>query len=241
MTIKRILCFAPHPDDEILGCGGSIIKAIDRECTVHICYLSYGEQGSPKFIPRQLKYIRKKEALNVCNFLGINKKNITFLSIPDNEISMHDIKSMKKIMELVRKIKPDLVYLPHERDNYYDHEQANKLIMRALDMSGSNNFIKFGGSPWWVENVLAYEVRSPLEKYQYTEDISDVINKKIAALKLYRSQSASAGNVSDFVSEKGKFLSGYRAAMTVGDYREAFQVLRIGNIFTNEANQKTHK
>lgn len=231
MSINNILCFAPHPDDEILGCGGSLIKSLKIGRQVHICYLSCGESGSPKYSPRKLAMIRKKEAISLSNFLGIPRKNIIFLSIPDNEISRYDLQSMKEIIRLTRTIKPDLVYLPHEREKSSDHREANKLITRALDMAGSNNFIKFGKYAWWVENVLAYEVWTPLEEYQYSEDVSGFIEKKIQALKLYKSQTTESGNISDFVGDKARYLPGWRAAMTLGNYREVFQVLRIGNIY----------
>jgi LmbE family N-acetylglucosaminyl deacetylase len=228
--MKTILCFAPHPDDEILGCGGSLIKAIKKSYKVHMCFMTYGEQGSATVVPSKLKKIRKQEAIKVCKYLGISQKQVHFLGIPDNEINWHDLKSMKKIMTLVRTIKPDIVYLPHERENYHDHQQANLLIMRALGMAGSDNFFESGGKGWWVETVLAYEVWTPMERYQYSEDISEEVDQKIDALKLYSSQNATQGNVSDFVGEKAKYLSGYRAAMTIGEHREMFQVLRAGNL-----------
>lgn len=231
MSVRNVLCFSPHPDDEILGCGGSLIKALSIGCEVHVCYLSLGEYGNPKFKPKQLAAIRKKEALTVSKFLGIPLKNIIFLGIADNQISRHDLKSIKEIIRLVRIIKPDLVYLPHELEQSFDHSEANGLIMRALDMAGSNNFFEFGKCAWWVKSVLAYEVWTPLERYQYTEDISDFIDKKIGALKIYKSQTSQSGNVSNFVGDNGKHLSAYRAAMTLGDHREAFQVLRMSDIY----------
>lgn len=236
MLVKRILCFAPHPDDEVLGCGGSLVKARRLGCQVSLCYLSHGEYGSPRFSPKKLAKIRQHEALAVANSWGIDKENITFLGIPDNQINCHDLKSMKAIIKLTRDIKPDLVYLPHEQEKSFDHAEANRLIMRALDMAGSNNFFEFGECAWWVENVLAYEVLTPLEKYQYTEDISDFINQKIQALQLYQSQTVAAGNISDFVSQKAKFLSGWRAATTLGNHREVFQVLRMKSILDKTNN-----
>ena len=227
--MKKILCFAPHPDDEILGCGGSLIKAINRGDDVFICYLTLGEQGSSKLSPSKLKNVRKKESLSVCKFLDIPSSNVYYLGIADNNIDCHDLKSMKKIIALIRKINPNLVYMPHRGENYHDHQQASLLIQRASDMSGSNNF-NLQGCAWWVDNILAYEVSTPMEIYQYAEDISDVIDKKIEALKLYSSQTMKEGNTSDFISEKSKFLSGYRASMTIGEYREVFQVIRASNI-----------
>ncbi len=231
MSVKNILCFAPHPDDEILGCGGSIAKAIATGCRVHMCYLTSGENASPKLAPKQLSILRRKEALAVTKFLGIPSKQVYFLGISDNHISHLEFKRVGEIMKLVRTVKPDLVYLPHLSEQSSDHTEANQLIMRALDMAGSNNFFQFGKCAWWVKNVLAYEVWTPLERYQYSEDISDFIDIKINALKLYRSQTAQAGNISDFVGDKGRYLSAYRAAMTLNEYREAFQVLRMGDLY----------
>ena len=231
MLIDNILCFAPHPDDELLGCGGSLIKALGMGRNVHICYLSFGEHGSPKLTPKKLAIIRKNEALDVCKSLGLPRKNVSFLGIADNQISRYDFNSFKKIIKLIRDIKPDLVYLPHALEQSLDHMEAHALIMRALDMAGSNNFSELGQNAWWVKNVLAYEVWTPLERYQYTEDISDFMDKKIEVLKLYKSQTKQSGNVSNFIGEKAKYLSAYRAAMTLGDYREAFQVLRMGDVY----------
>lgn len=231
MLIKNILCFAPHPDDEILGCGGSLIKALKMNKKVHICYLSFGEYASSKFSPKALATIRKKEALAVCRFLGIPHQNVYFLGMPDNQINHHNLEDVKKVIKLIRQVKPDLVYLPHEGEQSPDHVETNKLVMRVLDMAGSNNFLQFGKKAWWVKHVLAYEVWTPLERYQYTEDISSVVDKKISALKLYKSQSLDSGNMSDFIGDKAKFLSGYRAAMTLGEYREAFQVLRTSDFY----------
>ncbi|NQV88012.1 MAG: PIG-L family deacetylase [Parcubacteria group bacterium] len=231
MSIKnKIVCFSPHPDDELLGCGGSIIKAIEKGADVHICYMSYGETGSPKHNFEDLGKIRKNEALKVCNFIGIPTKNIHFLKIPDNQIEASDFGNFTHIMKIVREVKPNIVYLPHINEQSHDHEQAHKLVMR-LDMAASNNFFEFGKSAWWVETVLAYEVWTPMEKYQYSEDISKYLDKKIEALKMYESQTKEQGNVSDFISNKAKCLPGYRAAMTIGEYREMFQVLRMPTLY----------
>jgi len=229
-NMANILVFAPHPDDEILGCGGSIIKHVKNKHKVFVCYLSNGEFGSPKYSPKKLFKIRKNEAIMVCEKIGIKKQNIFFLEIPDNQIMDTDTEKMKEIMSLVRKIKPGLVYLPHKNEKSFDHQQAHVLIIRALDMSGSNNFLKKDEKSWWVENVLAYEIWTPLTDYQYGEDISKVIDLKIKTLELYKSQKSIEGNTSDFIGDKASFLSGYRAATSIGEFREVFKVIRIGKI-----------
>lgn len=229
---KKILCFAPHPDDELLGCGGSLIKAKNKGDILHICYMTLGENSNPKHSVASLEKIRKSESQIVCKEMGVKKKNVFYLGIKDNQISADDYMSFVKIINIIRTCRPDIVYLPHENENYYDHKQASILIQRSLDMAGSNNFINSKNKlkPWWVDYVLAYEVSTPLAKYQYAEDVSKEIESKIKLLNFYRSQTEKEGNLSDFIGEKAKYLPGYRAAMSVGEYREVFQVIRSANI-----------
>lgn len=230
MNKKKVLVFSPHPDDEILGCGGSIAKLADEKHLIHLCYLSFGENGSPRCKPVELRETRRREALAVAKYFSIAVDHVTFFEIPDGEIWEGSLEQMKQVMGLIREIRPSVVYLPHEKETSYDHAQASKLIKRALDMAGSNNYLEGNQKAWWVEAVLAYEIWSPLADYQYAEDISNYIDKKVEALALYESQSAQAGNSSDFIGDKARFLPGYRAAMSIGDYREVFQVVRVGNV-----------
>lgn len=228
--MKKVICFAPHPDDEIIGCGGSLLKAKAKGYEISIVYLTFGEYGSAIFKPNELKEIRKKETLDVCNYLQIDNKNVHYLDLGDNQINAGDINSMKKIIEIIRNFEPDIAYLPHENDQSYDHKQTNILVRRALGMAGSANFIEYGKNPWWTENVLGYEVWTPIQKYQYGEDISKYINKKIKMLSLYSSQTKQNGNTSDFIGKKAKYITGYRAAMSIGEHREVFEVINVSNI-----------
>lgn len=223
---RNILCFAPHPDDEIIGCGGFLLKNIKDN--IAICYLTLGEHGGLQ-MAQLLSVIRKKESRMVTKRLKIDQKKVFYLNIPDNTINSNDYQSFCKIISIIRQIKPNIVLIPHAQENYFDHREASLLIQRALDMAGSHNFPELG-NPWWTNIILAYEVSTPMQKYQYSEEISKVIKEKIELLKIYKSQTKNAGNLSDFVGEKIKFMSGYRAAMSVGKHREVFQVLRVNKI-----------
>lgn len=228
---KTILVIAPHPDDELLGCGGSIIKAMNLGHDVHICFLSMGEFGSPDYLPEELSIIRKNEALMSCEFLRISNTKINFLEIKDNTICRYDLKAMRQLMKLIRNIQPNITYIPHKNESSSDHQETFYLSMRALDMAGSNNFLEESDSSWWVDCILAYEVWTPISSYNYAEDLSsETMKKKIEALKFYKSQSAESGNISDFISNKASFLPAFRAAMSIGEYREVFEVIRVNRL-----------
>lgn len=230
MDKETILCIAPHPDDEVFGCGGSLIKAKKKKHEIYLCYLSYGEGASPKYSQSGLKRIRKAESLKVCKILGIKNKNVFYLGIGDNQINHNNFDDFKKLMSVIRKIKPSIVFIPDEKDSYNDHKEAALLAKRCLGMAGSNNFLKKNEKPWWAETVLEYEVSTPLSDFQYSVDISEEINEKIELLSTYKSQTKNEGNISDLVSDKARHLSGYRAAFSVGKYREVFRVFRVNNI-----------
>lgn len=224
------MCISPHPDDEILGCGGSLLKAKEEKYDIYLCYLSYGEGSSPKLTQNKLKKIRKAESLEVCKELGLKDNSVFYLEIGDNKIDHNNFNNFKKLMSIIRNVRPDIVFIPDEKDSYNDHQEAALLAKRCLDMAGSNNFLKKNEQPWWVGNILVYEVSTPLSDYQYAVDISSFIDKKISLLSIYKSQTKNEGNVSDLIGDKAKYLSGYRAAFSVGEYREVFRVLRVNNI-----------
>lgn len=106
------------------------------------------------------------------------------------------------------------------------------MCWRAAAMAGSRNFPEWGTRPHWVPAVLGYEVWSPISAPAYSEDISTVLDRKLAALACYRSQAAAAkgDGQASHVGSPAAFLSGFRGATTTGGHREAFAVLRAGRV-----------
>ena len=91
----RILIFAPHPDDETLGTGGLIQKAVKAGADIHILYLTNGEHNEPAFIIYERRLVikqtgfismgelRQNEAISAMKFLGVPRENLIFLGYPD--------------------------------------------------------------------------------------------------------------------------------------------------------------
>ena len=91
----RILILAPHPDDEVLGCGGIIQKAIALKRPVRIVFLTYGDSNEMSFLfyrkhpvifPHNVKAmgrIRHEEAIKACRALGLSTNDVVFLGYPD--------------------------------------------------------------------------------------------------------------------------------------------------------------
>jgi LmbE family N-acetylglucosaminyl deacetylase len=230
--MRGVLVVAPHPDDEVLGCGGSIANHADRGHRVHVLYLSSGEHGGPTLPPEECGAVREQEAAAAAAVLGVPAEQLHFLRLPDGAIDARDLVHVGTVISLLRALRPSLVYLPHPGEVSFDHRDAFELCWRAAGMASSRNFPEHGITPWWVPTILGYEVWTPIAEPQYTCDITALIDRKTRALACYQSQRATAKGAgqADYIDHAGPLLGRWRGAMTTGGYREAFQVLRLGKV-----------
>ena len=220
----RVLVIAPHPDDDAIGCGGSIVQHVRRGDTVHIIYVTSGEHGSPVYEPSELAKIREDEATKGAQILGAQQT--TFLRQPDGNVG-YSIDLVNHFIQLIRTEKPDVLYLPHSADGHKDHQQTFQIVMEAVGRAQGNSFPEWGGKAWNIETILGYEVWTPLTHFQYVNDISDVIEVKLNALREHRSQLANV-QYDDAV----RSLNRFRGIMTErGAYCECFEVLKVTRLF----------
>ncbi|MGH3854814.1 MAG: PIG-L deacetylase family protein [Pseudonocardiaceae bacterium] len=227
-----VLVIAPHPDDEVLGCGGSILLHTAAGRVVHVLYLTSGERGSPCHTAEALRRVREAEATAAARVLGIPVSRLHFARFPDGGILPTDLDQVALVVRLLREMRPDLVYLPHAEDASFDHRAGCELAWRALGMAGSRNFPEWGTEPHWVPTVLGYEVWAVISQPVYFEDITAVLDRKLTALACYGSQAAGAKGAgqASHVEPAAAHLSGWRGASTTGGHREAFTVPRLGQV-----------
>jgi len=223
---ERVLVFAPHPDDDIIGCGGSIAKHIQQGREVTVVYMTSGESGSTTCPKIELAKIRTEEAVQAAKILGLGEQDLVFLGKPDGYL-LYSKDNIIELITLIRDKRPNLVYMPHQNDLHKDHVVTHELAAEACRRSGGPWFQECTGQPWNVENILGYEVWTPLQELSYIEDISDYMEIKLEALNQHESQ------LRDIQYEEGiKGLNQYRGIMTgKGNYCECFQVMRISRIF----------
>lgn len=197
----KLLIFSPHPDDDCLGCGGTIAKNIQVGNDVSIVYMTLGEAGSPKFGMDELGEIRRQEAIAAGNILGV--RDLIFLEHPDGCIK-NNLTHRKEIKKLFFEIRPDKIFLPHTGDTHKDHIGTTNLVTDALL-----------GLP---TDYLFYEIWPPLQKFTFVEDISSFIDIKLEALRRHKTQL----DTTKF-DEAVRSLNRYRGVMTAkGEYCECF-------------------
>jgi LmbE family N-acetylglucosaminyl deacetylase len=177
----RALVITPHPDDEVLGCGGTIAKFSANGWEVHNCIVTeaYLPDWSEDFIRSRMKEI---EAAN--KILGVKKTH--FLSFPAAKLDTVLHKELNEsISGVVNEVTPDVVFIPHRGDLHMDHRLVFESSLVALRPLSCN-----------ATKVLSYETLSETEWGWATSpftpniyvDISSTIGQKIEAMKAYGSE-----------------------------------------------------
>ncbi|RLI41413.1 hypothetical protein DRO69_11590 [Candidatus Bathyarchaeota archaeon] len=139
MVKKRIVVFAPHPDDETFGCGGTIAKKISEGYEVLIVVMTDGRYAFLNVLgiesdptPEQLKEIRKEELKRAVKHLGVPETNLIFLDFVDGTLANREKEVEEKVAEVLSKHRPDEVYLPSKRDGHPDHRAACRIVKNSV-------------------------------------------------------------------------------------------------------------
>lgn len=140
--LKRILVFAAHPDDDIIGCGGSLAKQVKLGNQVSVCYMTSGEAASLKHSKRELAGIREQEAMNAAQVIGF--QDLTYLRNSDGYLEYnHD--NLKRLVELFREKRPHIVYVHHQADAHQDHRITFQLVNESLGRASLRIFQDISG------------------------------------------------------------------------------------------------
>lgn len=218
-TLSRIMVFAPHPDDDVLGCGGSIVKHRRKGRKVKVVYLTSGEAGSPVLHPDGLNRVREEEAVQALSALEI--EDPVFLRLPDGGIEVN-APSLAAVVGLLRRERPEIIYLPHAGDVHRDHLKTHELVLESCRRAAGPWHPQCGRHSWEVDWILAYEVWAPLGEVNMVEDISPFMEIKLEAMRRHKSQ------LEHIAYDEGiRGLNRFRGISSGrGEYCECFQVLK---------------
>lgn len=218
----NILVVAPHHDDEVLGCGGTIVKHYKKNERVWVVYITAGWSGVPKIKSKEKAVkIREREARNACKILGVQKA--IFLREDDRNIYNKKGEIIKKFIKIIRDIKPSLIYAPHPKEKDIEHRIAYEAIKEATWLSKSPYLPKLGQPTKSIKNVYLYEVWTPMKDFFTREDITSAVDIKIKALLAYKSQ-LEYFNLVDAITG----LNMYRGSM-VGTNKKFAEVFQVEN------------
>jgi LmbE family N-acetylglucosaminyl deacetylase len=212
----KILIFAPHNDDEVLGAGGTLSRFADQGNDVFVCEVTSGEN---KVIVDKIK----SEALKAHAIIGV--KQTFFLDLPVvaiNQVPVSEIN--EKMLEIVKIVDPEIAFIPHKGDIHTDHVEVAKSAMVALRPVSAPNlkaiyaYETLSETEWnipSVENVFIPNVWS---------DISNYLDIKLQAMNCYQTQ------IKEFPHPRSleaiEALAKYRGSNICVKYAESFMLIR---------------
>lgn len=147
-----IIVFAPHPDDESLGCGGMIAirHALGQE--IRVIFVTDGAFLMDPSSRIAITLQRQQEAIEALAILGIDKHCITFLNYPDGTLQTLSLPEQAELIQEFQKILapyPQVeVFVPHHHDHHPDHEATYCLVKAALETFPGT--IQLWQYPIWV-------------------------------------------------------------------------------------------
>ncbi len=179
--MKKILVVAAHPDDEVLGCGGTMARHADQGDEVHVIFVadgvsSRGDKNSHKD--------RCDMAKKAAKLLGA--KTPHFLPFPDNQLdSIPLLNIIQAIEPIIAEIKPEIIYTHHDGDLNIDHTLTNKAVItscRPLPYSTIKSIYGFE-----VLSSTEWSAPNPANSFMpnFFVGIEETFERKIKALRVY--------------------------------------------------------
>jgi LmbE family N-acetylglucosaminyl deacetylase len=130
---RSALVFAPHADDETLGCGGTIARKRRLGASVKIVIASDGSRSHAGLISAaELRALRAREVVAAARELGIARRDVIGLGLPDGELEAHRDAATERIAALLARERPDEVFVPYHLDPPADHQATARMVLAAL-------------------------------------------------------------------------------------------------------------
>lgn len=127
-AIRHLLVVAPHPDDEVIGCGGLIARTLEAGGQVTVCVVSDGagsHPNSPSYPPHRLRATRRQESLDALAVLGVSSASVHFLDLPDGGSDRWHVPGE---LNALLTLPWDAVALPSQYDNHADHRATQAMV-----------------------------------------------------------------------------------------------------------------
>jgi LmbE family N-acetylglucosaminyl deacetylase len=136
--VKRMVVVAPHPDDDVLGCGGTIACKVQEGWQVFIIYVTTGGNSHARVLgilnaptPAQLAEIRKAEAISAAQVLGVPAQNLIFLGLNSDFLRKHPNEAGARLANVLSATRPDMLFYPMVLDTHPTHKSTG-LIVESL-------------------------------------------------------------------------------------------------------------
>lgn len=232
-----VLCIAAHPDDEVIGCGGTLHRhalAGDDACVIYLTR-GHGSRGFPWLTPDERGGAREQEARASSRILGV--KETIFLDGREDRLEDPERRAelVAQVAQVVTRWKPRVIYVPHAADNHRDHVAAHRILLDAMEAARPPIAALQAEArppiaalqaearpPAAALQICQYEIWSPLSA-DFAVDITAFMPVKLRAIRRHR-LAMDAFNYIPTI----KGLAAYRCGTLLqrNGYAEAFQRLK---------------
>lgn len=222
--MANVVVVAPHADDEILGCGGTIAKLKNDGIKIFVIIVTNAAVGAPEIFTQSSIENVRREALNAHACLGVEET--IFLDFPAPALNAFpEYKITDEIGKIIKTLSADVLFLPHPGDLHQDHAAVYRAsLVAARPLSTST-----------VKKILCYETLSETEwspfqfnipfRPNYFVDVNEFLQKKLDAFSCFHSQ------IKQFPHPRSlktiEDLAHFRGATVGITAAEAFSVERI--------------
>jgi LmbE family N-acetylglucosaminyl deacetylase len=206
---RSALVFAPHQDDETLGCGGTIIRKRELNAAMKIVFMTDGSRSHCHLMEKsRLAEVRAGEAIRSASALGCLEREVRFLGFQDGGLARDEAAALESVTEILEREQPEEVYIPFGKDGPPDHEATHAIVRRALARCQREVFVYeypiwFWHSWPWVRTTLKARLRgrdilkrvrdagvflTAFARFRSSVFVGDVLQRKEAALNCHQSQ-----------------------------------------------------
>ena len=188
---KTVLGFLCHPDDTEFMCAGALALLKDKGWEIHIATMTPGDCGSATHSREQISKIRRKESANAAAVLDgsyhCNELEDVFV--------MYDKPSLLRTIEIIRKVRPTIVFTASPQDYFIDHENTSDLVRTACFSCGIPNVETPGAKTYdfvpylyYADSLEGKDIFGNDVKPKIYVDITSVIDRKERMLCCHKSQ-----------------------------------------------------
>lgn len=231
--MHKMLVISAHGADWCTRAGGVILKYVKLGWEVTVFSLTYGEHGEsgnywkdhPGCTVEQVKKCREQEARAAAEFMGV--KEIRFFDYGDYPLIMDETR-IRRLTADILALRPEVILTHWRKDNINpDHEECARAVFRAVTSAGMRGALP-DTDPHFIPDIFLFETTIPQAEFNEFEidtfvDISDVVEQKMEAVKLFKAQPQLVGYYENCAEQRGFQANDWSRGRRKIEYAEALK------------------
>ncbi len=196
MSVSRCLVLAPHPDDETLGCGATIVQLLRRDARVRVVVATDGRYGGGAGQPEERAHLRAEELRRATSVLGLTATDVNRWELEDGTLAERPKELADAVTDELSTFRPDLVLVTASVEPHPDHAALGSAARRARQLRDTAIWeYMIWGWVWPIE-LAGRAADARRERAGYRRPVSvhttGVLDTKKRAIACYPSQLAAS-------------------------------------------------